>query len=132
MSPQVAGGFEEPKFDVVKRQSLAVVRGSQVIKVALPCGELPDFATTLCRAVLEHAGAAATQQQAWVVDDEPTRASKYADALPQVRGDRSRLSPDPKTWRCEFSGETENLWLNLSTGHVGGGRDSSAASVEFR
>ena len=25
-------------------------------------------------------------------------------------------------WRCEKSGETENLWLNLSDGYIGGGR----------
>lgn len=33
-----------------------------------------------------------------------------------------KISNDPNSWRCEASGETENLWLNLSTGHIGGGR----------
>jgi len=47
--------------------------------------------------------------------------SKYARSLIQVSND-VKLSPDPKTWKCEDSGVTENLWLNLSTGYIGSGR----------
>ena len=36
--------------------------------------------------------------------------------------DPPRISSDPKTWRCAASGMTANLWLNLSTGYIGGGR----------
>ena len=32
------------------------------------------------------------------------------------------ISPDPGEWKCEHSGATENLWLNLSDGYIGGGR----------
>ena len=32
------------------------------------------------------------------------------------------FSSDPKQWRDEESGSSENLWLNLSTGYIGGGR----------
>ena len=33
-----------------------------------------------------------------------------------------KISPDPKEWVCEESGMRENLWLNLSDGHIGSGR----------
>ena len=47
--------------------------------------------------------------------------------LAPAEGGRSEpLSPDAASWRCEESGAAENLWLNLSTGYVGGGRDQSA------
>ena len=32
------------------------------------------------------------------------------------------INPDPSTWACAESGMTENLWLNLGTGHIGSGR----------
>ncbi len=31
-------------------------------------------------------------------------------------------SPNPADWRCDETGVTENLWLNLSTGFIGSGR----------
>jgi len=27
-----------------------------------------------------------------------------------------KIPQDPKLWKDEFNGDTENLWLNLSTG----------------
>lgn len=50
----------------------------------------------------------------FVVDNELVE-SKYAKDLPFVDSGR-KVSSDPKTWVCEESGKTENLWLNLSTG----------------
>lgn len=50
----------------------------------------------------------------WVADNE-LAVSKYADSLDHVDSGR-KISSDPKTWVCEDSGKTENLWLNLSTG----------------
>ena len=32
------------------------------------------------------------------------------------------ISPDPSQWKCQKDGSTENLWLNLSDGYIGGGR----------
>jgi len=29
-----------------------------------------------------------------------------------------KIPQDPKLWKDEFNGDTENLWLNLSTGEV--------------
>jgi hypothetical protein len=30
-----------------------------------------------------------------------------------------KISPDPKSWKCEKTGDTENIWLNLSDGFIG-------------
>jgi ubiquitin carboxyl-terminal hydrolase 5/13 len=32
-------------------------------------------------------------------------------------------------WKCDDTGVTENLWLNLSTGHIGSGRAVSACKL---
>ena len=32
------------------------------------------------------------------------------------------MNPDPSSWECAKSGMKENLWLNLSDGHIGSGR----------
>lgn len=47
--------------------------------------------------------------------DNELMVSKYAENLPHEDTGR-KISSDPKTWMCEESGKTENLWLNLSTG----------------
>jgi hypothetical protein len=48
-------------------------------------------------------------------------AGRYAENLPQLESGR-KISPNPADWRCDETGVTENLWLNLSTGHIGSGR----------
>lgn len=53
--------------------------------------------------------------------EEERRVSKYAANLPLLPADR-QISMDASTWRCDFTGATENLWLNLSTGKIGSGR----------
>ena len=43
-----------------------------------------------------------------------------------------KVSPDPKTWIDEETGEqSDNLWLNLSDGYVGGGRRQMNANGEW-
>ncbi|GBG29389.1 Ubiquitin carboxyl-terminal hydrolase 5 [Hondaea fermentalgiana] len=59
--------------------------------------------------------------EAWDASEEKRPVSKFAENLEQL-DNGVRISPDPKTWRCEDSGLTENLWLNLSTGYIGSGR----------
>lgn len=46
---------------------------------------------------------------------------RYADALEQLDTGR-KISPHPAEWKCDETGVTANLWLNLSTGHIGSGR----------
>lgn len=58
-----------------------------------------------------------TQVDQWMANEELI-LSKYAENLPYVDSGR-KISSDPKTWVCEDSGKTENLWLNLSTGVIG-------------
>ena len=37
-----------------------------------------------------------------------------------------QIPPDSSQWACDETGATENLWLNLSTGFIGSGRQVSA------
>ncbi len=51
--------------------------------------------------------------------------SRYARDLVQLPAER-RVPVDPSKWKCDDTGVTENLWLNLSTGHIGSGRQVCA------
>lgn len=62
--------------------------------------------------------------------EDKRQVSKYADSLVQVNNGK-KISPDPKTWKCEESGMTENLWLNLSDGHIGSGRAQMDATGQM-
>jgi len=55
------------------------------------------------------------------VGEEEVAVSKYAANLPLLENG-VKISPDASTWECAESGMKENLWLNLSTGHIGSGR----------
>ncbi len=57
--------------------------------------------------------------------------SKYAQSLVQLDPAGKRIPHDPKEWKCEASGETSNLWLNLSTGYIGGGRKNWDGVILF-
>ena len=140
------GGFEAAaaRYVVSKQHSLAVWTGSALEEVALPNNELPEFVSNICTAIIDHNGmrlraqvqynipaacilrcadytvCLPRQAEAWDGDKDRFE-SKYAAALAQL-GNGKKISNDPKSWRCEVSGETENLWLNLSTGFIGGGR----------
>ena len=121
----VAGGFAlgEDKYDLVKEQALVLIGATEAddVVVPLPCPELPMMLIDACTALISHkshlteAGNAAV---AWEVDIKP---SKYADGLVQLPPHK-KISPDPADWVCEESGMRENLWLNLSDGHIGSGR----------
>ena len=59
---------------------------------------------------------------------------KYADELPMLENGKA-ISPNSSTWVCEESGMKENLWLNLSTGHIGragGGSGTGPAAQMVR
>jgi ubiquitin carboxyl-terminal hydrolase 5/13 len=53
--------------------------------------------------------------------EEDRKESKYARDLEQLPADKV-ISMNPSDWKCDFTGVTENLWLNLSTGKIGSGR----------
>jgi ubiquitin carboxyl-terminal hydrolase 5/13 len=116
------GGFSsQSNFETVKNYALAVRVGSAFEFVALPNPDLPEFVSNVCNAIIQHDGMRSRMQAvSWNADNERFE-SKYAATLEQVNNGKI-ISNDPKTWRCEASGDTSNLWLNLSTGYIGGGR----------
>ena len=119
----IVGGFAgAPKFDVQKEHSLVVV-GDDGVPRNFPLTDLsiPEFVRNICDAIINHQGMRSNMQlDVWEADTE-VPVSKYAHSLPQLDNHKV-ISNDPSTWRCEKSGDTSNLWLNLSTGYVGGGR----------
>ena len=72
----------------------------------------------------EHDNASTADQAAkW---EEQRQVSRYAANLPQLEvglGRYGRQIPsDPSLWVCDETSVKENLWLNLSTGFIGSGR----------
>lgn len=131
----VEGGFapteEEAAFDVVSTHSIVVLEraADQTVQVVSewPYTEenktaFPPTLVASVESILHHAGMAVQQDvQTWQLDQEPIPISKYAEHLPFVDNGVT-IDPDPSTWKCQSSGATDNLWLNLSDGYIGGGR----------
>jgi ubiquitin carboxyl-terminal hydrolase 5/13 len=119
----VEGGFAgAPKFEVQKESFLVVVDdNSESHSFPISDESIPEFVRNICQAVLEHQGMRSNMQlDVWEADTDVFE-SKYAADLEQLDNGKV-ISNDPASWRCEKSGDTSNLWLNLSTGYIGGGR----------
>ena len=123
MAIGVEGGFnvDEEKFDVVKEHSLVLLGGPLVPKVPLPCDELPTLVSDVANAVINHTSVLAEEKVAAVAWEDEVKESKYAADLVQLPPTKP-ISANPADWACEESGMKENLWLNLSDGHIGSGR----------
>jgi ubiquitin carboxyl-terminal hydrolase 5/13 len=124
----VEGGFatDDDKYQVVAKHSIVVMEASGKILAELPYNEsikstFPEAVTKSAESVIHHVGLAVQQDLTAWQDDEEIPVSKYYENLPFVDNGVS-ISPDPKQWKCEKTGATENLWLNLSDGFIGGGR----------
>ncbi|EWM24947.1 ubiquitin carboxyl-terminal [Nannochloropsis gaditana] len=128
----VEGGFplDSQKVEVVKECALVVVNpgenGScgkvETQSVPLPNTALPEIVSRAARALIDHQGAGSQAEEAtWLAEEDPRPVSKYADGLIQL-DNGVKVSSDPATWRCAESGQTQNLWLNLSDGYIGSGR----------
>eukprot|EP00879_Flechtneria_rotunda_P017301 GHRR01018124.1.p1 GENE.GHRR01018124.1~~GHRR01018124.1.p1 ORF type:complete len:265 (+),score=52.51 GHRR01018124.1:327-1121(+) len=118
------GGFAleaQKTYTLEKSASLVVLQGAEQTRltVPLPCPDLPELVLNVITAIQAHEGA--SKQEAVAAWEEERRVSKYAENLPQLDTGR-RISPNPADWQCDETGVTENLWLNLSTGHIGSGR----------
>ncbi|EIE18246.1 ubiquitinyl hydrolase [Coccomyxa subellipsoidea C-169] len=120
------GGFQvdADKFTIEKINTLVVL--PEFLRLPLPCPELPDIVIQAIDGVLESAGASTAEQAAqW---EEERKVSRYAENLPQLEtglGKWGRYTPsDPSKWSCDETGVRENLWLNLSTGFIGSGRQN--------
>lgn len=117
------GGFVvgEAQYDLVKVNALVVVTSTGLRSIQLPDAELPEFVVNVAQSVIDHDGMRSKMQAStWDADNERVE-SKYARGLEQLQNGK-KISQDPSTWKCEESEETQNLWLNLSTGYIGGGR----------
>jgi len=125
----VEGGFQSEKdmFETISTYSIVVLESGNKVLAELPYDESTktDFPTQVslsADSIIHHAGMAVQQDlKAWELDDEPKPVSKYFENLPFVENGKM-ISPNPNDWKCEISGDKENLWLNLSDGFIGGGR----------
>mmetsp|Transcript_14362 Transcript_14362/g.21525 ORF Transcript_14362/g.21525 Transcript_14362/m.21525 type:complete len:869 (-) Transcript_14362:55-2661(-) len=118
----VEGGFNTgPKYDVEKTHFLVVIENGETHELPLSDTDIPEFVRTICEAIIDHQGMRANMQvDTWQADQDVIE-SKYAANLEQLDNGKI-ISNNPKNWACEASGDTGNLWLNLSTGYIGGGR----------
>lgn len=128
----VEGGFkaEDDAFETITRHSIVLMKregGKCDVVAEMPFDAdtkdgFPEMVTRSADSIVNHSGLAVQQDlKAWELDDEPKPVSKYCEGLAFV-DNGVKVSPDPSTWKCEKSGEKENLWLNLSDGFIGGGR----------
>jgi ubiquitin carboxyl-terminal hydrolase 5/13 len=128
----VQGGFasEEEKFEIISTYSLVgLVRNNGTVTVVEERPYADDTKSSFSEllqksmdSIQNHAGMAVQQDlSVWQLDEDPIPVSKYAADLPFV-DNGIQINPDPSTWKCEASGDIENLWLNLSDGYIGGGR----------
>lgn len=124
----VEGGFatDDDKYQVISNHSIVVLDGSGEVLVERPYDEtskpqFPEAVVASVESIIHHAGLAVQQDLTAWQDDEEIPVTKYFDNLPFVENGVT-ISPDPKHWKCQKSGATENLWLNLSDGYIGGGR----------
>lgn len=124
----VEGGFarDDDKYQVVTKYSVVVLDASGQVLAERPYDEssksmFPEAVVASVESIIHHAGLAVQQDLTAWQDDEEIPVTKYFDNLPFVDNGVT-ISPDPKNWKCQKSGATENLWLNLSDGYIGGGR----------
>ena len=122
----VEGGFSGgDNHDIVKEHHLAVLpagwRSGDAPTLVPLSDALPTLVLDACNAVVASEGAAFKEEVAAWEDDDADKDSRFAADLPQV-ADAPRIPADPAAWACGVSGDKENLWLNLSTGFIGGGR----------
>jgi len=112
----------EDKFEIVKEHRLLIVeKGGAKTTLDLPCADLPELVNQSITAIIEHSGAKNMDLAKGIELDQDIKVSKYAKDLVQLTP-TAKISPNPKDWICGKSGETQNLWLNLSDGYIGGGR----------
>mmetsp|Transcript_17331 Transcript_17331/g.31816 ORF Transcript_17331/g.31816 Transcript_17331/m.31816 type:complete len:821 (-) Transcript_17331:47-2509(-) len=123
----VDGGFSAPdqiggKGTLVKEYGFAIYPDLENILPYPTDAVLPQRLLQVADAIIAMDDASTKLEvQAWDAAEEPRPVSKFAKDLPQIENP-PKISPDPKTWKCADSGQTENLWLNLSTGYIGSGR----------
>jgi len=117
----VEGGFafDGVSYEIERTYQIVVVEGEERFVYPYPDANLPTIVQLAVTAVLAQDDASKeTEFKAW--EDEYV-VTKYADGLIQL-DNGVRVSPNPADWKCEHCGVRDNLWLNLSDGYIGGGR----------
>ena len=131
----IEGGFStgDDKYETITKHSIVAMKNttsleeSVLLEVAFDVNDdtvnqkLPEMVVKSAKAIVHHVGLAIQQDLTAWEDNEEIPVSKYAKDLPFV-DNGVKISPDSKSWKCEKHGATENLWLNLSDGFIGGGR----------
>lgn len=117
----VEGGFDVDKKTYEKHVTNYLFVMPQRLEVLIPSDEVPTMVQLVIDAILKHDDFSRAAQVAATWAEEDRKESKYAKDLVQL-DTGIKVSPDPKQWKCEESGMTTNLWLNLSTGYIGSGR----------
>jgi ubiquitin carboxyl-terminal hydrolase 5/13 len=133
----IEGGFHQDPFETETQYSVVVLckeKGESAVKILQQVeynpdnnnnnnndNELPWNVVQSVESILRHSGAAVQQDVKAFELEEEIPVSKYAETLEFV-DNGVKISPNPQDWKCEKSGDVENLWLNLSTGFIGGGR----------
>lgn len=111
-------GASDVKID--KTHSLLLM--PEMEEILLPNDDIPMIVSQACDAVIKHDGVNFQESTAAFVDDFQAKESKYAKTLEQLPTGGKTIPSDPSLWKCDETGVTENLWLNLSTGFIGSGR----------
>jgi len=117
----VEGGFklEQEQYDYSTVYSLYVLPEKKFF--SFPNAELPSLVSDVMQAIINLQDADKEENiQSW---EEKRKTTKYAESLIQLDNGK-KISMNPKDWKCEDSGISENLWLNLSTGYIGSGRQN--------
>ncbi|RLN69355.1 hypothetical protein BBJ29_000222 [Phytophthora kernoviae] len=123
-----AGGFAagvDDKFDVEKTLSIVLLDSEQqeLAKIHLDASVLPSRLKEAAEAVLNHAGNTVNEEVAtW---QEELKETKYAEHLEQAAS-APQIASNPAAWKCQAPNcdKQENLWLNLSDGYIGCGRQN--------
>jgi ubiquitin carboxyl-terminal hydrolase 5/13 len=131
----VEGGFstENDKYETITQNSIVVMKNNtsltESVLVEVPFDvnddcvneKLPETVVKSAKSIIHHVGLAIQQDLTAWEDNEEIPVSKYFENLPFV-DNGVKISPESKSWKCEKTEATENLWLNLSDGFIGGGR----------
>uniref|UniRef100_M4BEC3 Ubiquitin carboxyl-terminal hydrolase n=1 Tax=Hyaloperonospora arabidopsidis (strain Emoy2) TaxID=559515 RepID=M4BEC3_HYAAE len=123
-----AGGFTanaDDKFELEETLSIVLLDSElqELVRVPLDAPDVPIRVKEAADAVLHHAGNTVTEEVAsW---QEELKPSKYADHLEQLPSP-PQIASNPLAWKCQGPqcDKQENLWLNLSDGYIGCGRQN--------
>ncbi len=120
----VEGGFQlgATEYNVVKRLSVVCFPGEQ--EVVYPSDQIPENVTQSVEAILKRDGVETVDNVKMAWEDDERKESIFSNTLEQlpVSEEKLKVLSDPSQWACEESGMKTNIWLNLSTGHIGSGR----------